>query len=257
MIGKLRLVDAAAIAAAALLALKGLEYLRTPAAAPANVAGTARDGDNLPEFARVLAHARSNYTTPDVTMTGSTPPKKPETPAEPVSPKPSAFHPATSPAPSPTERVLLERLGERRDEIKQRAKDLDIREKLLENAEKRLDDRVNELRGLEERADPAAAKAKEAESAGMKNLVLMYETMKPKEAARVFDRLSLDVLVPVVLQMNPRKMAEVLAVMAPESAEKLTVALANRARGIGDGRTAAAAPAQGRELPGIEIAPRN
>jgi flagellar motility protein MotE (MotC chaperone) len=84
----------------------------------------------------------------------------------------------------------------------------------------------------------------------------MYETMKPKEAARVFDRLTHDVLVPVVLQMNPKKMAEVLAVMAPESAEKLTVALAGRAR-------LAAAPTPGlaaspllpsTELPAIEPA---
>ena len=58
----------------------------------------------------------------------------------------------------------------------------------------------------------------------------MYEAMKPKDAARVFDRLGLDVLVPVVQQMNPRKMSEVLAAMAPERAEKLTVALATMAR---------------------------
>ena len=36
-------------------------------------------------------------------------------------------------------------------------------------------------------------------------------------------RLGLDVLVPVVQQMNPRKMSEVLAAMAPDRAEKLTV----------------------------------
>ena len=37
-------------------------------------------------------------------------------------------------------------------------------------------------------------------------------------------------LVPVVLQMNARKMSEVLAAMSPEAAQKLTVALAARAR---------------------------
>ncbi len=88
----------------------------------------------------------------------------------------------------------------------------------------------------------------------MRNLVLMYETMKPKDAARVFDRLAHDVLVPVVLQMNPRKMAEVLAVMSPEAAEKLTVALAQRARGAAPER-AAQAPAPMNELPAID-APR-
>jgi flagellar motility protein MotE (MotC chaperone) len=52
--------------------------------------------------------------------------------------------------------------------------------------------------------------------------------MKPKEAARVFDKLELSVLVPVVNAMNPRKMAEVLAAMSPEAASKLTVELATK-----------------------------
>ena len=60
----------------------------------------------------------------------------------------------------------------------------------------------------------------------------MYEAMKPKDAARVFDRLGLDVLVPVVQQMNPRKMSEVLAAMSPDRAEKLTVALATATRSL-------------------------
>ena len=56
------------------------------------------------------------------------------------------------------------------------------------------------------------------------------------------DRLGHEVLVPLVLAMNPRKMAEVLAVMQPDSAERLTVALANRARGVDSPQVAAAAP---------------
>jgi flagellar motility protein MotE (MotC chaperone) len=85
----------------------------------------------------------------------------------------------------------------------------------------------------------------------------MYEAMKPKEAARVFDRLSHDVLVPVVVQMNPRKMAEVLAVMSPEAAEKLTIALAARARGRNDvaATTKPGAALPPNELPAIDQPP--
>ncbi len=93
-----------------------------------------------------------------------------------------------------------------------------------------------------EKADGAAGRKAEADKAGLRNIVTMYETMKPKDAARVFDRLNHEVLVPIVLAMNPRKMAEVLAVMQPETAERLTVALANKARGTGD-KQANAAPA--------------
>ena len=55
----------------------------------------------------------------------------------------------------------------------------------------------------------------------------MYESMKAKSAARIFDRLELDVLVPVAKQMKPRKLADVMARMTPEAAERLTVALAD------------------------------
>lgn len=90
----------------------------------------------------------------------------------------------------------------------------------------------------------------------VKNLVIMYETMKPKDAARVFDRLALDILVPVVQQINPRKMSDVLAAMSPEAAERLTVALSLRGRpAVAAERPPAPMPA-GNELPAIEPAPK-
>ncbi len=136
---------------------------------------------------------------------------------------------------SPAERALYERLGERRGELDQRASDLETREKLLQGVEKKLESSIQDLKANEEKF-AALQKKESAASQTLKNLVTMYEAMKPKDAARVFDRLSHDVLVPVVLQMNPRKMAEVLAAMSPEAAEKLTVALAMR--GNGDQRPA-------------------
>jgi flagellar motility protein MotE (MotC chaperone) len=54
----------------------------------------------------------------------------------------------------------------------------------------------------------------------------MYETMKPKEAARIFERLDMGVLIDVAKRMQPRKMSAVLAVMDPVAAQELTVELA-------------------------------
>ena len=150
---------------------------------------------------------------------------------------------------SPSERQLLESLAQRREELENLARDLDVREKLLETAEKKLEARLNELRAFEEKVGSGDKRKAEAEEQTAKNLVIMYETMKPKEAARVFDKLGHDVLVPVVLQMNARKMSEVLAAMSPEAAQKLTVALAARARLNGANGKAEAA-----ELPQGELA---
>jgi flagellar motility protein MotE (MotC chaperone) len=206
----------------------------------------------LPPFARVLAHARTNYEPPDVGITGAVNEenKDPATAAVPAA-KPVAAEPG--PAGSPSERALLERLGERRDELQQRTREIDMRERLLENAEKKLEGRMNELKAIEEQSDAAATKRGNNEAGALRNLVTMYEAMKPKDAARVFDRLSHDVLVPVVLQMKPAKMAEVLAAMSPEAAEKLTVALANRAKGFSaDNRSAGATGLPAGELPSID-----
>jgi flagellar motility protein MotE (MotC chaperone) len=57
----------------------------------------------------------------------------------------------------------------------------------------------------------------------------MYENMKAKDAARIFDRLDMRVLIEVATQMNPRRLSDVLAAMSSESAEKLTIELASRA----------------------------
>jgi flagellar motility protein MotE (MotC chaperone) len=155
---------------------------------------------------------------------------------------------------SPAERALLERLGERREELDGRARELEMRERLLNSAERKLEGRIEELRGLEEKGGDPAVKAQQTEQAALKNVVIMYEAMKPKDAARVFDRLPHDVLVPVVLQMNPRKMAEVLAAMSPESAEKLTIALATRGRSA-EVRAPAGGMMPANELPAMDPTP--
>jgi len=127
------------------------------------------------------------------------------------------------------ERAILERLQERRAELDARAKELDMQEGLLKAAEKRLEGRINELKELEARVNAAVKAKDDAEAARFKNLITMYENMKAKDAAKIFDRLDRGVLLDVATQINPRRMSEILAQMSPEAAERLTVEMANRA----------------------------
>jgi flagellar motility protein MotE (MotC chaperone) len=129
---------------------------------------------------------------------------------------------------SPAERAILERLAERRTELEKRASELDMRENLLKGAEKRLEGRIAELKDLEARVNSAVQTKDEAEVTRFKNVVTMYENMKAKDAAKIFDRLDLKILVEVATQLNPRRMSDVLAQMSPEAAERLTVELAAR-----------------------------
>jgi len=148
--------------------------------------------------------------------------------------------------PSGAERAILERLAERRQQLDARARELDIREGLIEAAEKRMEAKLTELKDIEAHITAAKAANDGAESARFKGLATMYESMKPRDAAKIFDRLDIGVLMEVTSQINPRRMSDILAQMTPDTAERLTVELANRARLVAK---------TGAELPKIEGRP--
>ena len=148
-----------------------------------------------------------------------------------VAPPNGALIPTNGPAgPSGAERALLERLGERRQELDKRARELDIREGLIAEAEKRIEAQLAEIKEGQAQLAAATEKKDEAEAARFKGLVTMYENMKPRDAAKIFDRLEIGVLLQVASQINPRRMSDILAQMSPETAERLTVELATRAK---------------------------
>jgi len=124
---------------------------------------------------------------------------------------------------------VLERLQDRRHELDSRNRELEMRETLLKAAEKRLDAKVHELKDIESRVQTVQETREKVDVQRLKGIVSMYENMKPKEAARIFDRLDIKILVEVSTAMNPRTMSAILAQMSPEAAERLTVELAGRA----------------------------
>lgn len=152
-----------------------------------------------------------------------------------------------APQVSPAERALLERLSERRQELEKRQSELDMRDTLLKAAEKRLEQRINELKEAEERIVAATARKEEAEIQRLKNLVTMYENMKAKDAAKIFDRLDIHLATEVAKLIPPRRMSEIMAQMSPEAAQKLTVQLASRGKEEGQPKPP--------ELPKIEGKP--
>jgi flagellar motility protein MotE (MotC chaperone) len=147
--------------------------------------------------------------------------KPPASPGAPISDK-------TQTDLSPAEKALLQRLQDRRKELDSRATELDLREGLLRAAEKKVDGRLGELQAVQQSITAAEAERKEQEDKQIKDLVVMYENMKPKQAAQIFNQLDMPVLLEVASRMNPKKTSDVLAKMTPAAAEKLTVALARR-----------------------------
>ena len=156
---------------------------------------------------------------------------KPAAPAtEPPQPGGVVVFPDQNPqSVSPSERAILERLQARRQELEQRAREVEIRENLLKSAEKRIEGRVDEMKATEAKISTATGQKAEQDAARFKGIITMYENMKPKDAAKVFDRLEMSVLYEIASQIAPRKMSDILGLMQPEAAERLTVELARRA----------------------------
>jgi flagellar motility protein MotE (MotC chaperone) len=190
-------------------------------------------------------------------ITGSVPEPKPTIPQPQIATKKSQEPPKEPPVEpttgtrvnldasrpsSPAERAILERLQERRQEIEARAREMDIRDGLLKAAEMRLEARLAELKAMEARVTAATEAKDNVDASRFKGLVSMYENMKPKDAAKIFDRLELPVLVQVTTLINPRKMSDILGLMSAEAAERLTVELAARASGDDKGTNTADLP---------------
>jgi flagellar motility protein MotE (MotC chaperone) len=181
----------------------------------------------------------------DVTGSVEKPKEEAPKPAAPETTKPDGAVVDQNPQQvSPSERAILERLQARRQELEARAREIDIRESLLKAAEKRIEAKVEELKGVESRISTATEQKTEADAARFKGIITMYEAMKPKDAARVFDRLEMNVLFEIASQIAPRKMSDILGLMSPEAAERLTTEMARRA---GSDKSASA-----NDLPKIE-----
>ena len=238
---ELRLIPVVTFAAASLLAVK--------------VVSLAHFDGHLP-FETVFGGERSRELAAtggdEVEITGSASTQKnADGQAAPVSKEPAALPntPAgiAAGAPgglSPAERALLERLQERRQELDARNRDLELRENLIKDAEKRLENRIDELKDVENRINGKGGE----QAAKFKSLVVMYEGMKAKDAARIFDKLDPGVLVDVANAMSPKKLADILALMNAEFAQRLTVELARRNGGGERGLPAS-------DLPKIERRP--
>jgi len=150
---------------------------------------------------------------------------------------------------SDSERAILERLQARRQELEARSREIDIRESLLKSAEKRIDSKVEEMKAVESRIATATEQKTDADAARFKGIITMYEGMKPKDAAKVFDRLEMPVLIKIASQIAPRKMSDILGLMQTEAAERLTVELARRAGPDQSGGTAELPKIEGKMLP--------
>jgi flagellar motility protein MotE (MotC chaperone) len=157
-------------------------------------------------------------------------------PDKPQAAAPVATPPAPAPAPAPDsagpppvgdgERAVLLDLRQRRQELDARDAALAARESILAAAEQKLQARIEELAALQKKLQDLEAARQQREEAGWQGLVKVYEAMKPRDAATIFNDLQMPVLLPLVDRMKEAKAAPVLAAMNPDKARDVTAGLA-------------------------------
>jgi len=202
--------------------------LVAPALAGAAVASTGSpDTPPAPPAGGRLAPA------PGVAQNASPPPSPLVAPAQRTASRPSAEAQGEGcdPAAAAAERALLETLRARRQEIDRREKAAADREMLVAAAESRLTERVDALAAMQARLEAAEQARGEREEAGWRQMVKLYEGMRPRDAAAIFDDLDMPVLVQILQRMGERKAAPVLGAMRPDRARLVTAELARSRTG--------------------------
>ena len=120
---------------------------------------------------------------------------------------------------------LLQQLVERRDRIEKREQEMEVRGAVLKAAEARIDKKVQEMKNLQAMIQGLLANYDEQQEKKVVSLVKLYENMKPKDAAKIFEELEMDVLLMVAERINTRRLAPIMSAMNPQKAREVTVEL--------------------------------
>jgi flagellar motility protein MotE (MotC chaperone) len=128
---------------------------------------------------------------------------------------------------------LLQRLADRRELLETQEKEMKMRDGLLQAAEERIDKKIDELKNFQNTIKKLIKNHSDQQVAKIKSLVKIYENMKPKDAARIFQELDMDTVLLVSEGMKERKLAPIMAKMNPIRATEITVEL-SRLRNLPD-----------------------
>lgn len=129
---------------------------------------------------------------------------------------------------TPEEFRVLQALGARREALEARDAELDTREKLVEAAGNKIEERVAEIKRIEATIQKLVDDLDAKQDAEVERLVKVYEKMKPKDAATILNELNDPIGLEVAAKMKEASLSLILSQMLPDRARALTIALAKR-----------------------------
>lgn len=135
---------------------------------------------------------------------------------------------AEEPALTQSEIEVLQALKARREELDAREDEFDQRLALLESAERRVEQKIADLAQQEDDLRRLLRQVDEEKEQQIQSMVRVYEIMKPKAAAEIWNEMEMPVLLDVISRMKERRVAEILANVRPARAEEITIRLLSR-----------------------------
>lgn len=126
---------------------------------------------------------------------------------------------------------LLQDLVARREAIEARERAVLEQERILSVTEAQIERKIKNLRELKAEIEKLVVVQNEQEKERLSKLVNIYRSMKPKDAATIFNEMELSVLIPLIDMLPDRKSAEIMAAMEPDKARTVSSELA-RQRGL-------------------------
>jgi flagellar motility protein MotE (MotC chaperone) len=241
-----RLLPAVAGVAAILLCLKagGLAFEASAATAPAPAQKAAQTPPAAPQSSPAPA-APAPAADPLAAINSALPMPPNRLPASGNQPTQAAAATPAAPADSgvsQAEMDVLTSLAGRRGALDDRQRELDLKANVIAAAEKRVDEKIAQLKALQAQIETLMGQREQREIQQIDGLVRVYAAMKPRDAARIFASLDDDVRINVAGRMKADTMAGILAALPSEVAQKLTVELATRYRTPAALAAAAATP---------------
>ena len=123
---------------------------------------------------------------------------------------------------------LLQELAKRRETLDKSLADVTVKEQVLKVTEDKINQKLVQLKAMQDKIDELMKQYNDKERLKIMSLVKIYENMKPKDAAKIFDELEMPVLIQVISNMKELKAAPVIASMNPTKARDLSIELAKQ-----------------------------
>ncbi|HJK87441.1 MAG TPA: hypothetical protein QKA14_01110 [Candidatus Megaira endosymbiont of Hartmannula sinica] len=121
------------------------------------------------------------------------------------------------------EAILIKKISKRKQDIEKINQNLVNKENMLKIAEDKLNKKAQQMQDMQDKLNEIADQYNYQKDQRILNLVKIYESMRPRDAASIFNDLDEDILLKVALGMKPSKIASIMSYMDTTKAKNLSL----------------------------------